>query len=238
MKKRLKVNGVIIFIAFLLLIAFPYSVLRHKRFGTYETIAQVFGIAFILLGQLFRVSARGFKTEHSFNSGHLVIGGPYTLVRNPMYLGILLIGLGMLLALFKLWVACPFLFIFFLRYILLMFKEEKKLLSAFPKEYPDYCNKVPRIFPSVSAILKRDISEYLPIKLIWIKKEIGPILTVLLATITIDLWLVIKSESLNAHLQELLWIFAIIVFFIYLAVYLKRRTDREKNVSGKSQTAF
>lgn len=238
MKKRLKVNGVIIFISFLLLIAFPSSFLRHKRFGTYEAIAQVFGIAFILLGQIFRVSARGFKTEHSFNSGHLVIGGPYTLVRNPMYLGILLIGLGMLLALFKLWVACLFLFIFFLRYILLIFKEEKKLLSAFPKEYPDYCNKVPRIFPSVSVILKRDISEYLPLKLTWIKREIGPILTVLLVTITIDLWLDIAKKGLSAYIHELVWIFAIIVFFVCLTVYLKRRTDREKNVSAKSQTAF
>lgn len=231
MKKRLKVNGVIIFIAFLLLIAFPSSFLHHKRFGTYETIAQVFGIAFILLGQLFRVSARGFKREHSFNSGFLVIGGPYTLVRNPMYLGILLIGLGVVLVLFKLWVISLFLFIFFLRYILLIFKEEKKLLSAFPKEYPDYCNKVPRIFPSISAILKRDISVYLPIKWIWIKKEIGPILTVLLVTISIDL-------CLNTYLQELFWIFAIIILFVCLTLYLSRRTDREKNVSAKSQTAF
>ena len=188
MKKRLKINGIIIFAAFVLLIAFPSYFLRHKKFGTYETIAQIFGIMFILLGQLFRASARGFKSERSFNSGHLVIGGPYTLVRNPMYLGILLIGLGVVLVLFKLWVACLFLFIFFLRYILLIFKEEKKLLSAFPQEYPDYCNKVPRIFPSVSAILKRDIREYLPLKLIWIKKEIGSILAVLLITIAIDLW--------------------------------------------------
>ncbi|MEK6728337.1 MAG: isoprenylcysteine carboxylmethyltransferase family protein [Candidatus Omnitrophota bacterium] len=222
MKKRLKINGVIIFVAFLSIATFPDFFLRYKRFGSRDAAAQLIGIALILLGQLFRVSARGFKSENSLNGRALIIGGPYTLVRNPMYLGIFLIGLGVVLVLFRWQVAGVFLLIFTLRYILLIFNEEKKLARIFPQEYPEYCSKVPRFFPSLKMLLKKDISEYLPLKLIWIKKEIGSILAVLLITLAADFWLYIKKGDLSAYLHELVWMAGVIIFFMFLAGYLKQ----------------
>lgn len=222
MKKRLKVNGVIIFIAFLSIAAFPDFFLRYKRFSSKDAAAQIIGIAFILLGQLFRVSARGFKSENSFNGRALIIGGPYTLVRNPMYLGIFLIGMGVVLVLFRWWVAGAFLLIFSLRYVLLIFNEEKKLSRIFPQEYPEYCSEVPRLFPSLKMLLKKDISEYLPLKLSWIKKEIGAILAVLLMTLAVDFWLCITKGYLSAYLYGLIWMAGVIILFILLSGYLKQ----------------
>lgn len=222
MKKRLKINGVIIFIAFLSIAAFPDFFLRYKRFNSLDTIAQIIGIALILLGQLFRVSARGFKSENSFNGRALIIGGPYTLVRNPMYLGIFLIGMGVVLVLFRWQVACAFLLIFTLRYVLLIFNEEKKLSRIFPQEYPEYCSEVPRLFPSLKMLLKKDISEYLPLKLVWIKKEIGSILAVLLITLAAELWLCIKKGDLSAYLHGLVWVGGVIILFILLYGYLNQ----------------
>lgn len=221
MKKRLKVNGVIVFIAFLSIVAFPDLFLRYKRCSPLGTIAQIIGIALILLGQLFRVSARGFKSENSFSGRALIIGGPYTLVRNPMYLGIFLIGIGVVLVLFRWQVACAFLIIFTLRYVLLIFNEEKKLSRIFPQEYPEYCREVPRIFPSPGMLLKKDIREYLPLKLIWIKKEIGAILAVLLITLAADFWLCIKKGGLGPYLYGLAWMAGVIMLFIILYGHLK-----------------
>ncbi len=185
-------------------------------------------MAFILLGQLFRASARGYKSEHSGEGTLLIQGGPYSLVRNPMYLGILLIGLGIVLMFFRWWVAGVFLFIFILRYVLLIFKEEKKLLKIFPEEYPSYQLQVPRLLPSAEALLQKDIKAYLPLKPSWLKKEIGTILAVLLFTLLLESWEDIKLEGLRIYLKEAIGIFLVIIFFVYLTAYLERRTVAEK----------
>jgi len=65
-----------------------------------------------------------------------------------------------------------FIIVFVIRYIMLIYKEEKKLLTLFPESYKDYCKKVPRIIPSLFTLIKLDISEYLPIKLSWFKKRL------------------------------------------------------------------
>lgn len=188
MKKRLKINGVIIFCAFLLIIFFPAVFFRSGKFTRFEIFLQISGLAMILLGQFLRICARGYKAENS-RSGHALIqSGPYALVRNPMYLGILFVGGGIVLVLFKWWVAAVFLSVFIIRYISLAFKEEKELKAAFPKEYPLYQQKVNRLLPRLSLLAEGSIAEYLPLKSPWVKKEIGSIIAVLLLVAILWLW--------------------------------------------------
>lgn len=184
-----------------------------------------------------RASARGYKAEHSQSGEALIQDGPYTLVRNPMYLGILLIGIGIILMLFNWWMVVIFLFVFTIRYLLLIFKEEKKLLIAFPQVYQDYCKQVPRILPKIVTISEKEISEYLPLKLTWLKKEIGSILTVLLAVLFVESWEDIKNEGVGIFLGGTLAIVITVLLFIVLAIYLNRRAvDYIKDVSNQSKT--
>ena len=221
------------FIAFILVILFPKAFFRKVDVYFSDGAAEVFGIAFILWGQMFRASARGYKSEHSKEGRILIQEGPYALVRNPMYLGILLIGLGIVLVLFEWWAVFIFLLVFTIRYILLIFKEEKNLTNVFPQVYPDYCKRVPRILPSPKKLLTQDISEYLPLKLSWVKKEIGSILTVLLLTVFVELLRGIKNRSAGAYLIEILDIVFVATLFIYLICYLSKRTSNfKKNVSN------
>jgi hypothetical protein len=76
MKLRLKINGVIMFSAFLMVAIFPELFFRQQRIGFLDGVAEVFGITLILFGQILRVSARGYKSEMSFNGHHLAEGGP------------------------------------------------------------------------------------------------------------------------------------------------------------------
>jgi protein-S-isoprenylcysteine O-methyltransferase Ste14 len=235
MKKRLKINGVIIFFVVLLIAAFPAIFLRKEQMVFWDEIAEIFGIAFILLGQIFRVSARGYKSEYSPKGNVLIQDGPYAVSRNPMYLGILLIGLGIVLALFNWWVVIIFLFVFITRYILLIFKEEKKLLIIFPNAYQDYCKTVPRILPSLDMVLNTDIREYLPLKFSWLKKEIGSILAVLLITLFLESWEDIRNRGIKLYFKEAIWIMITVMFFIILIIYLIKTTARlKKDVSNKS----
>ncbi len=236
MKIRLKINGAIITAALVLLVIFPAFFLRSAKVGFWDELTEIFGVSAILLGQLFRASARGYKAEHSQNGRTLIQGGPYNLVRNPMYLGIFLIGVGIVLILFEWWVACVFLAVFATRYILPIFKEEKKLLALFPKDYPAYCCRVPRFFPSFNMLAQKDISEYLPLRLSWLKKEIGAVLAVLSATLLLESWEDIKSQGVRIYFKESIGIFAIILSFVILCVYLVRQTaaSRKENVADKS----
>ena len=216
------------FVVFVSIVLFPKTFFRKADVYLSDGAVELLGIAFILLGQIFRASARGYKSEHSQEGRVLIQEGPYALVRNPMYLGILLIGLGIVLVLFEWWAVFIFLLVFTIRYISLIFKEEQNLMILFPQAYPDYCKKVPRILPSLAMLSQKDISEYLPLKLSWVKKEIGSILAVLLITIFAESFEEIKSRGVKMYVVEMLEIVLVIALFIYLVYYLSRRTNNVK----------
>ncbi|MFA5090228.1 MAG: isoprenylcysteine carboxylmethyltransferase family protein [Candidatus Omnitrophota bacterium] len=236
MKVRLKINGILISVTVLLVVFFPRVFIRVNSWGWPAEILKIFGISLILLGQVLRVSARGYKAQHSREGSLLIVGGPYLLVRNPMYLGIFLIGSGITLVLFKLWVAAVLMIIFVLRYLPLTFEEEKKLRKIFPQEYRQYESRVHRMLPSWQVLLSKNIGEYLPIQLPWIKKEIGSIFAVLFIVFFLR-----SSSSLNTglrvYLHEAAAIIGVLLLFIVLVIYLIRRTkylykndsDRNKN---------
>ncbi|MDO9572472.1 MAG: isoprenylcysteine carboxylmethyltransferase family protein [Candidatus Omnitrophota bacterium] len=180
MKKRIMINGIIMGVALVLVVFFRGAFLRQDNFGWLENSLRAIGLLSLFLGQLIRVSARGYKAEYSKNSHALIEGGPYQVVRNPMYLGILLIGFGVVLMLFNFWVVFLFLLIFASRYFPLIFSEEKKLRNVFGAPYDAYCRQVPRIMPRFFSIIKTSAKEYLPIKPAWFKKEINSIIPLLI----------------------------------------------------------
>ncbi|MDD5477300.1 MAG: isoprenylcysteine carboxylmethyltransferase family protein [Candidatus Omnitrophica bacterium] len=235
MKKRLKINGIIMGCAGILIVLFPGVFLRGYSGAAGDGWIRLLGFALIFLGQIIRVSARGYKAEHSDQSQALIQGGPYQLVRNPMYLGIFLIGLGVVLAVFRWWAVAIFVTVFIIRYLLLIYKEEKKLLTIFPVTYQEYCRKVPRIFPSLSGLIKLDIGDYLPIKIIWFQKEIGSIVALLLLTLLVASWEEISGKGFNAYLQQLLWLFLTLTLFVFLVILLSRWTKKiDENSANKS----
>jgi protein-S-isoprenylcysteine O-methyltransferase Ste14 len=224
MKIRLKVNGIIMVLSCFLVVFFPALFFRLANPGLTDEFMEIIGISCILLGQIFRVSARGYKSENSNEGRTLITGGPYALVRNPMYLGILLIGLGVVLVLFNWWVAAIFLAVFATRYILLIFTEEKKLEGLFSKDLLEYKKNIPRIFPSLKQIFKSDMRVYVPIKLCWIKKEIGSMLALLLIVLLIESWKDITTEGIDVYIREIQWTLILIALFVVLVAYLGRST--------------
>ena len=227
MKKRLKINGIIMGCAAIMVVFFPRFFFRNNINGGIEEYIEILGFSLILLGQIIRVSARGYKAEHSRESQALIQGGSYQVVRNPMYLGIFLIGLGVVLAVFKWWAAIIFIIVFIIRYIKLIYTEEKKLLAVFPESYKDYCKRVPRILPSLSTVSKLDIGEYLPIKLSWFKKEIGSILSLLLLTLLIESWGEIVKYGIKVYFRQSVWLFLTFILFIIFVVLLNSRSSKK-----------
>lgn len=145
------------------------------------------GISGIVIGYLLRISARGVKAENNPDGKSLVTKGPYSLTRNPMYLGTLIIGIGFTAMLFRWWVGLVFLIVYLGIYIPEIKKEEEKLAAFFGDDFKGYCSRTPRFFPRINRIFLANPAVYLGIKAKWIKKEFPSVV------VTVTLIVIIKT---------------------------------------------
>ncbi len=226
MKQRIKINGVVIIIGVAVIVFFPHRIIRHSSFFL-DDVLEVIGVSLILLGQLLRVSARGHKAENSLGGNHLIQDGPYSMVRNPMYLGIILIGLGTVFFILEFWVAVIFAALFILRYLQLFVKEEKILHESFGPEYAAYKKNVPRLLPSLSFIFKKEIHTCLPLKLAWFKRESLSIVVVLGACLLIEFREAVKSNDWSALIPEVLTLLVVAIFYFIFILFLIRHDEKK-----------
>ena len=115
------------------------------------------GFIVALMGEYLRlwgVSWAGSETRTTGRVGgtYLIVSGPFAHLRNPLYLGNILIytGLGIMsFALFP-WLQIAGLIFFSVQYYLIVKEEEKYLEQTFGKEYEAYVLNVPRFIPRFS----------------------------------------------------------------------------------------
>ena len=89
---------------------------------------------------------RAWATGHLEKNIQLVVSGPYTYVRNPLYLGTLIAAAGFAAA-SRSWVlALIFAAVFGLVYLPVIELEEQHLRELFPS-YDDYAERVPMLLP-------------------------------------------------------------------------------------------
>jgi protein-S-isoprenylcysteine O-methyltransferase Ste14 len=234
MKNRIKVNGIFLLLSILAVVFFPRIIIRYGNFA-FDEFWEALGVSLILLGQLLRVSARGYKAEQSKSGSHLVVTGPYSMVRNPMYLGIVFIGCGVVLAILHPWTLLIFLGGFLFLYQSLFLKEEKTLTDAFGKEYTEYCARVPRIIPKPLFIFRHDISSFMPVRLAWFQREMLSILVILAAVFLIESWEEIRSRGLSSVVLAIAPLVVIVLLYFMLAFFLARRYESTANKSNNKK---
>ena len=115
---------------------------------------RVAGIFFLLLGECIRIwavsHAGGATRTREVGAPSLCTSGPYAQTRNPLYLGNMFMYIGIVLIagmpnqLFAVTVTAVF---FVVQYSLIVSLEEEALDKLFGKEYSDYKQNVPPIFP-------------------------------------------------------------------------------------------
>jgi len=143
------------------------------------------GFAVCLPGLFLRAWAAG----HLRKDKELTVSGPYRGTRNPLYLGNLAIGLGIVTASRSVWVLSIVTVYFLLFYPLIIQMEVDKMRSLFPQEYTEYSQKTPLFFPfrwSSSPSKKRKLSWELYLK----NKEWRALLG------TIVFWLIMLAKLL------------------------------------------
>jgi len=100
------------------------------------------GTAIALLG----ISLRAVASGHVEKDRVLATSGPYAYVRNPLYAGSIIIGIGFTVAARDVWVLIAFVLLFVVVYIPVIRSEEAFLRGSFP-EYGDYAQRVPSLLP-------------------------------------------------------------------------------------------
>ena len=110
------------------------------------------GILLIVSGEILRIWSVGYAggTTRATALGaarNLVTTGPYSYVRNPLYLGNFLLSLGVTVFANVLWLVPILIVGYFIQYLPIIAVEEKYLLESCGNVYEDYREQVPRFLP-------------------------------------------------------------------------------------------
>lgn len=126
----------------------------------------IIGFLIALLGELIRfwgVSWAGSETRTTGSVGgtFLIISGPFAYVRNPLYVGNILIylGLGIMSFAWFPYLQIVAIFFFLLQYYLIVKEEEGYLKERFQEEYKIYCENVPPFFPRLTPYKNKSITQ-------------------------------------------------------------------------------
>ena len=121
-----------------------FFALFYVAFSRPDATRLLAGALIVVLGEGIRVWACGYLVRNE----ELTRDGPYQMVRHPLYLGSLLIGLGLsLLAQHGLAWAGSFAFLYLAFYLPAMYVAELRLQSLFGAEYQEYAVEAPRLLP-------------------------------------------------------------------------------------------
>jgi len=129
-------------------------------------ITIIIGFVIVLFGEFFRLwgvcyAGSETRTTDGFGGTYLVVSGAFAYVRNPLYLGNMLMYLGvgiMSMAQFPYLQIAALLF-FFWQYTVIIKEEEGFLKTKFGKNYEDYLKAVPKLIPSLSKYRNSGIEQ-------------------------------------------------------------------------------
>lgn len=115
------------------------------------------GVILVVTGELLRLNgvryAGGETRTLKVGASALCSSGPFAYLRNPLYLGNVIIYAGMVLIAGGefVWILLPVtLTFFFLEYGLIISLEEETLRKKFNEDYGEYLSMVPRLIPRVT----------------------------------------------------------------------------------------
>lgn len=130
------------------------------RFAEPTLLSLLFGLLIVAVGEAIRfwgVSIAGSETRTTGTVGgtYLITNGPFAYVRNPLYVGNMLLYLGvgvMSMALYP-WLVILAVVWFYFQYTLIVSKEEEYLSERFGEDYEHYKRHVRRFLPRGTAYI-------------------------------------------------------------------------------------
>ena len=123
------------------------------------------GFFFCIIGEVIRTLSAGTIMKNKI----LTTTGPYSHVRNPLYFGSFLIGLGVCIMGNNFLVVALYIPLFLIIYREKIKNEEKKLREIFKEKLDEYIENVPRFFPRLTPWKKEKMK--FELRLVKVHKE-------------------------------------------------------------------
>jgi protein-S-isoprenylcysteine O-methyltransferase Ste14 len=121
------------------------------------------GVAVTAAGELIRLwgvrHIGAISRTRSHRLGPLVATGPFALIRNPLYVGNILIWVGFAMSARLAWLAPLIVLLLGAEYHAIVRWEESLLVARLGDAYRDYAARVPRWFPTLSRRERKDRRE-------------------------------------------------------------------------------
>jgi protein-S-isoprenylcysteine O-methyltransferase Ste14 len=158
-----------------------------------DRLVAVCGMIIVLLGEAVRLVTIGFEyihrggKERRVYAGRLVQGGVFGLVRNPMYIGNVLIAVGMTMFLRSPLGYVILIPLFLFLYQALIAAEEAYLRDRFGSDYENYCANVNRFAPRLDRIPQA----FSGMRFDWrrsFRKDLGTVVGLMMGLILIPIW--------------------------------------------------
>lgn len=199
------------------------SVFSHPR------AALVTGLVLVLAGQSIRILTvgmdyivRGGRNKRVYAST-LVTKGLFSLCRNPLYLGNLLILTGFGIASGSLWYLFISMPLLYLAYACIIAAEEHFLRQRFGEEYTAYCQQTPRLFPRLrdaGSVFKKCVFNWQRV----VVKEYSTLYITFL--IALGLSSVVLLDELNPHTVMLPALIGLIATLLCITVRCLKKSGR------------
>jgi protein-S-isoprenylcysteine O-methyltransferase Ste14 len=122
-------------------------------FAEFHPAAVIGGVMLALAGECLRLAAVGYAgystRTRTLEAKILVTSGPFSRLRNPLYVGDILLGTGFTLASggFLPWSAAAYFVLSTAYYYTIIRAEEEFLLTEYREDYVRYTRNVPRFIP-------------------------------------------------------------------------------------------
>ena len=189
------------------------------------------GIPIIVLGEGIRIWSHGYLRKLR----KLATDGPYAHVRNPLYVGNFLIGLGFCCIVWNAVVSMLYVVGFSMLYWVTIKGEEEKLVQKFGASFREYAAHVPRLIPNLSPYRGRSGSQFAIHRVV----GHGEVIT-LLAIIGLSLLIYMRQElyqnssPMSLHVLIISLVFTVLTMSLIYILMSRRIKGRKKYVIQKN----
>lgn len=174
-------------------------------------------------GLLIRLWANGYAIKMD----KLTTSGPYAFVRHPLYLGTMLIAIGLIVMLKIYYIGALFIIIAVTVYYRTIKKEEAMLEIRFKEAFLRYKKKVPAIFPAIFPY-REDEKWPFSFKRLIKSQEYKPFLWVIILIIAFHLKdeIMVEREAIDARIWTLFVVAFILAMLDILGEFIKYKKKR------------
>jgi protein-S-isoprenylcysteine O-methyltransferase Ste14 len=185
------------------------------------------GIPFVIVGELIRLWATGYIDKKAKT---LSVDGPYSRIRNPLYAGNFLIGLGIVIICQNLFFIPLYIAGFWLLYRGTMRNEEATLEERYGEDYVRYRSRVPRLIPLLSRLcpLSRERKDSYRWKLLRKNREYVTFVGIVVVLAALYLWeeVIIEREFMWKETVALGVVLALVIGLFF--EWLMRSSSKRK----------